>query len=269
MDKKSNTEQGLIKMLETMADVFDVKGSMEEIVKVIQYLINLVEETNKNVKRQSEKIVADEFQIHLEKLQSLYKEAINDSRNNNTEQFNTLKARLKESFDNEVKLLKETAEKFKQEKLKEIELLSQKIDDIEPVDKEAIIKETLSRVPKVEKDKEISQIRGIISVLNEEVEKLKEIINEVKERPTASGVSNLRIQQAFKYILKTEAPSGAIDGVNTEYTVSQPIFAVLSFSLNGEFIAQLPNYTISGRKIIFSSAIPSVYSGKDFEVKYI
>lgn len=88
-------------------------------------------------------------------------------------------------------------------------------------------------------------------------------------RGTGGGVTNMRIQQAFKYILKTEAPVGAINGSNTAYTVSQPIFAVLSFSLNGETIAQLPNYTIKNKTITFSSALPAAYSGKDFEIKYI
>lgn len=103
------------------------------------------------------------------------------------------------------------------------------------------------------------------------VDKHTEEIEELKKRPTgtSSSVSNARIQQAFKYILKTEAPVGDIDGVNTSYTVSQPIFAVLAISLNGETIAQLPNYTISAKTITFSSALPSVYSGKDFEIKYI
>lgn len=98
-------------------------------------------------------------------------------------------------------------------------------------------------------------------------------IEELKKRPvgggTVGGVSNLRIQQAFKYILKTEEPVGDIDGANLTYTLSQPIFAILSMSINGETIAQLPNYTISGNTFTFSSALPAAYSGKDFEVKYV
>ena len=85
----------------------------------------------------------------------------------------------------------------------------------------------------------------------------------------SAGVTNMRIQQAFKYILKTEAPVGLINGSNTVYTVNSDIFAVFSMSINGETIAQLPNYTIAGKNITFSSALPSAYSGKDFEIKYI
>lgn len=108
----------------------------------------------------------------------------------------------------------------------------------------------------------------------EDIEELEKKYDELEKKLTRvgasnGGVTNMRIQQAFKYILKTEAPVGDIDGVNTTYAVSQPVFAVLSFSLNGETIAQLPNYTVAGRTIIFSVALPAVYSGKDFEIKYI
>ena len=96
-------------------------------------------------------------------------------------------------------------------------------------------------------------------------------IDALEKRPIGrggGGTTDMRIRQAMKNIVLTEALVGDIDGVNTSYTVSQPIFAVLNFSINGEFIAQLPNYTISNRTITFSTALPAVYSGKDFELTY-
>lgn len=107
--------------------------------------------------------------------------------------------------------------------------------------------------------------------LTQQVDKNTEDIEDLKKRPVGKGggVTNARIQQAFKYILKTEEPVGDIDGANDTYTLSQPIFAILSMSINGEVIAELPNYTISGKTFTFGTALPAVYSGKDFEVKYI
>lgn len=111
---------------------------------------------------------------------------------------------------------------------------------------------------------EIEKLEDRVESLVEEIESLK------KFRPLiGAGVSNMRIQQAFKYILKTEQPVGLINGSNTTYTLTQNIFAILSMSINGETIAQLPNYTIAGRTFTFSTALPSDYSGKDWEVKYI
>lgn len=108
--------------------------------------------------------------------------------------------------------------------------------------------------------------------LTEQVDTNTKDIEELKSRPVGKGgggVTNMRIAQAFKTILKTEQPVGDIDGANLTYTVSQPIFAILAMSLNGEVIAQLPNYTINGNTFTLSEALPSAYSGKDWEVKYI
>lgn len=106
--------------------------------------------------------------------------------------------------------------------------------------------------------------KSAIKGLDEELDAIRNL-----PRGMGGGVSDMRIRQAFKYILHTEEPLGDIDGVNTAYTVNNEIFAVLAFSLNGETIAELPNYTVAGRTITFSTAIPAAYSGKDFEVKYI
>lgn len=83
------------------------------------------------------------------------------------------------------------------------------------------------------------------------------------------GTSAIGVAQAFKYIAHTEAPVGNVDGVNTTYTVKNTIFWIAGFSLNGEQIAELPNFTYTGRTITFTTALPAAYSGKDFEVKYI
>lgn len=110
-----------------------------------------------------------------------------------------------------------------------------------------------------------------LTPIQEQIDVLEKDIEELKKRPmgTGGGVSDMRIRQAFKYILHTEAPVGDIDGVNTSYTVANVPFAVIGLVLNGEHIAELPNYTVAGRTITFASPIPAAYSGKDFEIKYI
>jgi DNA repair exonuclease SbcCD ATPase subunit len=117
----------------------------------------------------------------------------------------------------------------------------------------------------------INKVLKQIPDYEEEIEELKKQIEELKSRPAirGGGTSAMGVAQAFKWILKTEEPTGLIDGSNTEYTVNHTIFAVLAFSLNGEVIPQIPNYTISKNKITFSTPLPSSYSGRDFEIKYI
>lgn len=126
-------------------------------------------------------------------------------------------------------------------------------------------------IPEMPEKFDPSDIVEDIEEHEQKIERLEKELEDLKRRPVGrgGGTSAMGVAQAFKYILKTESPSGAINGSNTAYTVQHPIAAVLSFSLNGETIAQLPNYTIAGRTITFASALPSVYSGKDFEIKYI
>lgn len=150
------------------------------------------------------------------------------------------------------------------------------VDGISP-DADDVTNEVLSRIKLPEQKETILDTpEEVVEKVNssetkikkDQVEGLEEMEGRIKTS-SGGGVSDLRIQQAFKYILKTQAPAGDIDGVNLSYTVTQPIFAILAFSINGEVIAQLPNYTISGNTITFSTALPAAYSGKDFECKFI
>lgn len=149
--------------------------------------------------------------------------------------------------------------------MKDIEAkIPDEFDASELMDEIQSVREAIPKIPEIPKEFDATEIMG-------ELEEHEREIEELKKRPagTGGGVTNARIIQAMKYILKTEAPVGDIDGANTTYTVSQPIFAVFAFSLNGEVITQLPNYTIAGNTVEFSSALPAAYSGKDFEIKYV
>lgn len=131
--------------------------------------------------------------------------------------------------------------------------------DGKDADEEKIVKEVLNKIeiPKLE----IENIDG----LKKELEDLRNI----RTRKGGGGTSAIGIANAAKYFVKTEEPSGAIDGTNTQFSVNKPIFAVLAFVINGEYVARLPNFTVSGKTITFSTAIPSAYNGKDVEVVYI
>lgn len=113
-----------------------------------------------------------------------------------------------------------------------------------------------------------SYLRDVIELFQEKITKLESAIEKAGS-VSRGGTSAMGVAQAFKFIAHTEEPVGAIDGVNTTYRVSRNIFWVAGFVLNGEQIAELPNFTYAGRVITFSSPIPADYSGKDFEIKYI
>ncbi len=98
---------------------------------------------------------------------------------------------------------------------------------------------------------------------------LEDELKRIESLPRGGGTSAMGVRQAFKLIAHTEQPTGLIDGANLTYTLKNDVWWLAGFTLNGEQIAQLPNYTIAGRTITFATALPADYSGKDFEVKYI
>jgi hypothetical protein len=204
-----------------------------------------------------------QIESKIKELDTNYTTLANELNNDNKDDIEALKGMLKTSIE-EIKGLipQETDLTDINERLLELE--NEPEDDTEYEVDILDIRNRFEALPQEEKlDK--TAIRGLM----DELARIEKKIDEAKLSSGSGGVSNLRIQQAFKYILKTETPSGLIDGSNTTYTVTQPIFAVLSFIISGETMAQLPNYTIKGNSIIFATALPSVYSGKDFEVKYI
>lgn len=146
-------------------------------------------------------------------------------------------------------------------------------------DEERVINEVLGRIKLPEYRAPImdgpEELAIKLDLLDDErqlaaIKKLKADIEELKKRPArGGGTSAMGVASTFKYIAHTEAPSGDIDGVNTTYTVKNSIFWIAGFTLNGEQIAELPNFTYAGKTITFTSALPAAYSGKDFEVKYI
>lgn len=144
-------------------------------------------------------------------------------------------------------------------------------DNIEEV--KTLIREIPEQLNAEDVRNELETLEGDERLKIEAIRNLREELEELEKRITTrtggGGVTDIRIRQAFKNILLTEEPVGLINGSNKTYTVSQAIFAVMAFSINGEVITQLPNYTIANKTITFSTALPAVYSGKDFECKYL
>jgi hypothetical protein len=103
-----------------------------------------------------------------------------------------------------------------------------------------------------------------ISGLEEELDKLK------KQRlgGRGGGHTDIGVAASMGRLVKTETPTGDIDGANTDFVTSSPINAILSYMLNGEVVGSV-NYTVSGRTITWGTAPPSVYSGKDHEIIYV
>jgi len=266
------------KNLEKLRGLLEVANdglSKEEFLEAFKKLTDHIFKVETKLIEKIEAKTQNERQ-NLEALRNQFNEVINQAKRDSDITLSGFRTRTVEAINklfarNEVnkklnERLRKADDKFKEIDQKLLEVKDGRtgrdgVDgkDGKDADEEKIIESVLSKLEDVEFG--IDDIKG----LKKELEDLRNI----RTRVRGGGTSAIGIANAAKYFVKTEAPSGDIDGVNTEYAVTQPIFAVLSFSLNGEFIAQIPNYTVSGKTITFSTALPSAYSGKDFEVTYI
>lgn len=82
-----------------------------------------------------------------------------------------------------------------------------------------------------------------------------------------SGTSSSSPVAAFIY---NETPSGAIDGSNAVFTLTNPPAPVSSLELylNGQFQTQGYDYTLSGSTITFTTPPAALYSGLPFKAFY-
>lgn len=136
----------------------------------------------------------------------------------------------------------------------------------------SLIREVRALIPVIPPQFDATDILNTNTEISAKLDDLEKRVDELARRPVGrggGGTSAAGVAQAFKYIARTEVPVGAIDGVNLTYTVKAPIFFVMNFSIAGEVIMQLPNYTIKGRTITFATALPAALSSDDFEIKYI
>lgn len=200
----------------------------------------------------------------LEKLESaklLMKQGLQDVKKAKTEDVDKIEKRITKAL-----------EKMERQLSNELNFINDKVSKIEDgtdganADEDAIVEKLKKLIPEFPEE-----ITNTIKDLEVKNEKQQEEIEELKLRPIGrgGGTSAMGVAQTFKYIAHTEEPVGLINGSNKVYTVKVDIWWIAGFTLNGENIAELPNYTFINKVITFSSALPSSYSGKDFECKYI
>lgn len=237
-----------LKQLNKLLGAFDTNAmSSDEITKGFKSIIKHVEDNKELTKKE------------LDLIRKAYKDMLkerDDSQKDYDADFEALKAQVMSVVDAKLKTIKNGENYVLKEKDKS-EIAS--MIDV-PVVEKIIEKNEVIRERQVVSDE--------IVRLEKKIENLTKLTDELRNRGSG-GTSAIGVAQTFKYIAHTEAPVGDLDGVNTTYTVKNTIFWVAGFTLNGEQIAQLPNFTVAGRTITFSSPIPAAYSGKDFECKYI
>ena len=122
-----------------------------------------------------------------------------------------------------------------------------------------IIADALEALPENSKLK-IDAIKGLRELLEE--------VRKIKGRIGGGGTSDLGVAMSMSRIVKTETPSGLINGTNKVYTVSGNINAILSFGINGMVIHD-NEYSFVNKTITFTTAIPADLSGTNYRITYI
>ena len=259
-------QDNLKSFLEVMAKL----PSREEFTKAFRVAMKTIEDGEKRLASRVDNRL-DESQREIEQLKEQARAVLEEVTAASETNFTTMRKRAIESIDALFTKMRLT-DRFDalmaeltaahQQKLAQ---LDEKLSDIPTT------AELLSLIPPPPPAPELPDVQALLdeqqSRFDEELGKLREELSQVKASK-GGGTSAMGVQYALKRLLKTATPTGAIDGVNTTYTLPDQIFAVFCFMLNGEVIA-LGNYSIKGRTITFATAIPAAYSGKDFEIKYV
>lgn len=85
---------------------------------------------------------------------------------------------------------------------------------------------------------------------------------------TTDSDGNKVITSTASTTVYTETPSGAINSVNTSYTVLHTITTVIGLWINGQYI-HTSEYSASGTTITMVSALPTELSGTGFTISYV
>lgn len=137
------------------------------------------------------------------------------------------------------------------------------------------IEEHLASMPKP--DVHIDEVKGFkeaLAPMNANISRY--LLSGTGDTVTAgTGISITEDSEGSKVInasagtVYTETPSGAVNSINTSYTVLHTITTVIGFWINGQFLHPTSDYTFSGTTITMVSALPTELSATGFTISYV
>lgn len=247
----------LIKFLKVLDDAASKREVKEMFEKLVDHLKTFKKEQLQNTAQHSDEmanLVQDTF--------AALQQAIEDNRSDVEGRVGSLSNETKSDNRTTMRMFEQRLDTLRSE-------IPEVYDDSEV---RSLIKEVRALIPVIPPPFDATDILNTSAEISAKLDDLEKRVDELARRPVGrggGGTSAAGVAQAFKYIARTEVPTGAIDGINLTYTVKSPIFFVMNFSIAGEVIMQLPNYTIKGSTITFATALPADFSSDDFEIKYI
>lgn len=230
--------------LVTLAELLDVKDSFQQLVSFVADFAQKIKELEG---------VSD---ARVTELRSMYIEALQELKNLNIENFNTLKGRMQSKLDEEVSAMKQSQTNISNK----IYSLENKVSDIESTlpNKDEIIDEALSKFVKDSPE----QIRDGLESLPkgkklsiQAIEDLSDILEELRKKKGGGLVGGGGMNAIPLHFIDDETPSGTKNGSNTDFTTNLiPATGSLKVYRNGVRQRVTEDYTLSGQTISFTVA---------------
>lgn len=254
---------------------------MDDIEKQLEHIFELQKSMTRGMASEEDVLEVVGLLLHtINQLKQSIDEEMANNKGEMAEEYEECKdqiSKIEESLNDQLTKLREKQagdiSVVKKQLIEEVNRLEDLIPTVKSYDYlEDKIKEVEAKIPTLPDPVNLTPFTEELNTVKEDVKKLKDDVEALKRRPRGgggSGLSSLALARMFETIFHTETPTGAINGSNTEYYVQNGIWAIISITINGESVAELPNYSFINKKITFDSPLPAVYASKDFEIKYI
>lgn len=190
----------------------------------------------------------------------------------------TLKSTTDSKLSETQQLMKQDFDKLFEEHSNSLNFIRDKVSDFESgrltkdldlVD-EAVAR-ALASSPEIEMPEKPQELYDSVEVLQGEIKQLKdelEILRKSKKLGGGGGTSSMGVKYALGKSVVKETPTGTVNGTNKAYTLSRVPNSILSLAINGQVIND-DEYTLAGKTITMTSAIPADLSGTSFRVTYL
>lgn len=226
--------------------------SEDDFLKAFEKVVKVIERDRANVAKQ------------MDDLARLIEKATDKMSADHMAEMKKMKAELDKKF-NELFREQQNTLNFVRDKARELK-------NGKDADEDAIVSRVLEQLPE-EKELTAEEVIAKVKMIGLEPKDIIGLADFIQKFiPTKSfgggGTTDVGVKFSLSRVVKTETPTGDIDGANTDYTVAGKITSIINFTINGQFIHP-SEYTISGNTISFATALDASLSGTSFTVTYV
>lgn len=248
-----STAENLANFVNRMnADVLD-RRDFERVVRKIIEMLKKREAKQEDLLKKAvtalERMVQEKTRLSQSEMKKAVEKAVNDLKDQSS--------KVMRDQENSLNFIKDKVASYEDKRIDdELRLMSELEEKLKGI-----------KIPEQFNPSSLVEQINILTKKTEEQDREIERLRKQKGR-VGGGVTDIGVQASAGRSIVTETPSGLINGSNTDYTLTRSPNAILSFHINGQAIPSA-DYSIAGKTITFSTALPSALSGTEFEIVYI